>query len=265
MSAADGIIMPKPQVPKTLGILNIIFGVLLILFGSCIIGSQLVAPMFKSVIEKAASQQADIAKTNYEAQLKSLDEAEEAATNDEDKATFQAQRDALVASGPVAPIQPDLSSLDQFKNPTIRTATLLNMGSGIVMNIALIVVGIGLVRLREWGRSFGVILAGVQLVRLVVILVGTLVVVMPVQRAETDKLIAKLEADLKAGNAPPTAASTLQTTKVMLPLTPILTVGGWLVSSIYPILSIWLLSTAGARAACRPTTPEGLDDFPGGQ
>lgn len=263
MSAADGIVLPKPQIPKTLGILNIIFGVLLVLLGSCTIGMTLIAPSLQQYSNQFKAQIKQQAEARRQARLQTLEEEEKAATTEAEKASLKAQRDALAASPvPVAPTA-DLQGFDQFKDPTIRNFTVIQQGTGILWDIALIVAGIGLVRLKEWGRSLGAWLAGIQIVRIVLLTLASLVVVAPVQKKFADKQVEAMEAKVKAGNASPAEASAVQMTRIMSQLAPVFTLAYALFGMIYPAISLWLLNMAGTRAAVLPRKPEGFLDLPG--
>ena len=252
MSVPDGIVVSRSPIPRTLGFLHIIFGTLLILFGACTLGFTLAAPSLGTTFTQITSQQNQAIQARHEARLKSLEDQEKAANDEETKATLKAERDALAASPPIKPIQPDFSALDQFKNPTILYAAIAEKLTGIALNVALIVAGIGLVRTREWGRRLGVQIAAVQLVRLAIFTVVCLAMVIPAQRVETEKMLGRMEDLIKQGTAPPTAASTIQMSRATLPAAPYLAAGYFMLAAVYPIVCLILLQTRGARAACLP-------------
>lgn len=249
MTAPDGTVVPKPQIPKTLGILHLIFGTLLVLGGTCILGFTLAAPAIATQYQQVNEKQVQAIQDGYRAQLKTLEDAEQSATDEETKATLRDERTKLANSPPPKPIQADLSGLDQLGNPTIRNATVVEKLSGLALNIALIVAGVGLIRLRPWGRSLAIQVAAVQLVRIVAMTILYLTLVIPAQRAEAEKILDRLEQQVKAGNAPPTAQTTIQSTRMMLPLAPLWVVGYYPIAAIYPVVCLVLLRTRGARAA----------------
>ena len=85
MANADGPVLPKPGVPKTLGILNIIFGVLLVLLGICMTGMLLMGPALLNVAEQSSKDVQAKIEAQQKASLKALDDQESAAKTEEEK------------------------------------------------------------------------------------------------------------------------------------------------------------------------------------
>lgn len=109
MSSAEGLVIPNQGIPKTLGILNVIFGVILILYGFCVLGSTLVFPTLMQFAEKAAKDVQAKEAARKQAELKSLDDRLASAKTDEEKKSIEAEK-ANVSSLPAAP-QVDISTL----------------------------------------------------------------------------------------------------------------------------------------------------------
>ncbi|WP_435015727.1 hypothetical protein TA3x_003278 [Tundrisphaera sp. TA3] len=263
MSAADGLILPKPQIPKTLGILNIIFGVLLILVGSCLLGFTLIAPMTQQFAEQFHDQAKQQAEAKRQAQLKTLDEQIQAAATEEEKTILRDSQEDLRATPLAVPLKADLSQMEQFKHPTIRTYTFIQGGSGLLWDIALIISGIGLIRLKEWGRSLAFWLSGIQIVRIALLVAASFLFVAPVQKMFVDRQIAALEERIEAKTALPQDPANLQMLKISATTTPITLAAYGLFGVIYPIVSLILLNSAGARAACQPVKPDPFSELPG--
>ena len=119
----------------------------------------------------------------------------------------------------------------------------------------MLVSGIGLIRLTPWGRSLGLWWSGFQIANVVVFLVATIIYVLPVNKAATDKQLAKLEAQAQAEGAGGQAAGVLQMTKTMSAMQTPLAVGQSLPGLIYPIILLILLNNKGARAALPEEAP----------
>jgi hypothetical protein len=260
MSIAEGYVLPKPGIPKTFGILNIIFGVVLMLAGFCLSGFTMVMPMALEMAEKEQKTQQAKADADYKAKLKEIDDRLTAAKTDDEKKTIQVEKDTAVASPPPTP--PDISAITgMYKNPTIMGFTLGFYGSGAIMNLFLLISGIGLVRLKPWGRSMAVGLASIQILRIVGLLAVYLVVVQPVYIVEFNKMMTAFANDPQLKNAPGNVGQSLEMAKAMTSMGGIFAVGGAIVAMIYPILTIILLSTKGAKAACQSAKPTGNPDF----
>jgi hypothetical protein len=67
--------------------------------------------------------------------------------------------------------------------------------------------------------------------------------------------------DPQLKNAPGNVGQSLEMAKAMTSMGGIFAVGGAIVAMIYPILTIILLSTKGAKAACQSAKPTGNPDF----
>jgi hypothetical protein len=261
MANADGYVLPKPGVPKTLGILNIIFGVLLVLYGLCQVGGLLAAPALVQFAEKTVKDVQAQQEAQQKKQLKDLDDRAAAAKTDEEKQAIEKEKANVLAAPP--PPQPvDMSAMTgQLRDPTVMAYSYLQFGTGVLMNILLIVAGIGLIRLTSWGRSLSLWLAGLQIVRLAIIAAVGLVVIQPITAVNTEKMLAKMEADAKVQGGAPGAAASVQAARTMAGMSSLFIVAYLVFGSIYPVVTLILLNSAGARAACQGRKPEGPPDF----
>ena len=260
MANADGYVLPKPGIPKTLGILNVIFGVLLVLVGICTIGSLVAAPAMMQFAEKTVKEAQSKVEAQQKAEDKAFEEREAAAKTDEEKQAIEKERADAKAARPQLN-QMDLSAAtDVLKNPTVMAYTYGGLVTGLILQVVLLISGIGLIRLRPWGRTLALWWAGLQIVQVAILMVANLAVVLPISRASTEKQIEKLEANAKAPGAGPAQASALQMTKAMAPLQVPMAVGTSLGGMIYPVIVLILLNTNGARAACLPRKIENIED-----
>ena len=257
MASADGYVLPKPGIPKTLGILNIIFAVLLILAGLCIGGFTLLVPTIQQLGQKAAEDQKAQVEAQKVADLKILDDRAKTATTDEEKATIAKERDEVDKRVTFTPANP-MTGADLLKNPTVLGFTVTQVVTGLILHILLLVAGIGLVRLTPWGRTLGVWWAGLQIAQLLLLAIINFVVILPISQEFTAASIADLKKQAAAPNAPPTAGMIIQSTEFSAKLQPAIAVGQLLAGVTYPILCLILLRTAGAKAACLRRPAEGF-------
>ena len=119
MANADGSVLPKPGIPKTLGILNVIFGVLLILMGLCGIGSLLVAPAGMKMLDNIKKEVEAKAEAQTKEQLKNLDDQEKAAKTEEEKKAIEQQRATVIAKKANVP-QMDMGEVDKPISAELR-------------------------------------------------------------------------------------------------------------------------------------------------
>jgi len=249
MATADGYVLPKPAIPKTLGILNIIFAVLLILAGLCIGGFTLLLPAIQQLGQKAVDQQKTQAETRKAADLKLLDDRTQAATTDEEKAVIAKERDEVANRAAPATINPTMGTA-VLKDPKVMGFLVSQVVTGLILHITLLVAGIGLVRLTPWGRTLGLWWAGLQIVQLVILGVINFMMILPITQQYTDATIADLKKQAAGPNPPPTAQMTIQTTEMSAKLAPVLAGAQLLAGLTYPVICLILLGTAGAKAAC---------------
>jgi len=261
MANADGPVIPKPGVPKTLGILNVIFGVLLVLLGLCSVGGMLMAPAMVDFAEKTTKNAQAKIEADQNARIKSLDDREAAAKTDEEKKAIEQERASEAATKvQINPV--DMSAATEvLHDPTVMGVSYVNLGTGLILHVMLIVAGVGLIRLTPWGRSLAVTWAGLQIVQLVIMTTASLVLVLPITQANNAKQIAKLEESVKGKGPGSPEAMSLQMTKMMAPLAVPMAVGQAVAGMIYPIVVLVLLNTTGARAACLPKRADDLEGF----
>ena len=267
MANADGYVLPKPAIPQTLGILNVIFGVLMVLYGLCMVGVLAAAGPMMQFAEKTVKDAQSKVEAQQQAQLKAqqkvFDEREKAATTEEEKKAIQQERDAAVANQ--APmVKVDMSAAtDVLKDPTIMGFSYLQMVTGLILSVILLVSGIGLIRLLPWGRSLAVAWAGLQILQVVLLTGISIAYIQPIQAANQEKMLAKLEANAKAPGAAPGMAESVKMSRAMSTsgATTIMAVGSAVVGSIYPVIVLILLSRPAARAALQGPKPDGPPEF----
>ncbi len=250
MANDPGFVIPKPGIPKTLGILNIIFGVLAVLLVGCFLGSTLAAPTLLEFSEQAAKQAQATQEKQQADSLKVLDEREKTETTDEQKAAIAQEREAINARPKVA--MPDMTAITaMMKNPTMMGYNIAYLGTALLLCLLLLVSGIALVRLARSGRPMANAWAVLQIAHVVLFTAISLLYVQPAMKPATEKMIADLEAQAKGGNAPPQVVQQIQMAKAMQgsSTTMILTVMLVLAVSVYPVICLILLNTPGAKAA----------------
>jgi hypothetical protein len=263
MANAEGYVLPKPGIPKTLGILNVIFGVLLVLYGFCTLGTLVAAPALVGFAEKTVKDVQTKVEAKQKADLKAFEDREKAATTEEEKKAIQQEREAFVANSPPV-VQMDMSAAtDALKDPVVMGYSYINLGTGVILSLLLLISGIGLIRLAPWGRTTAIAWAGLQILQLVVLTTASILYIQPVQLQNQQKMLAKMEADVKAGKAAPGVAESLKMSQAMASngVTTVIALGTAVVGSIYPVVVLLLLNTAGARAALLGPKPDGRAEF----
>jgi hypothetical protein len=263
MANAEGYVLPKPGIPKTLGILNVIFGVLLTLGGFCMLVYMAVLPAIVGFAEKSVKDVQTKVEAKQKADLKSFEDREKAATTEEEKKAIQQEREAFVANSPPTIAMDMSAATDALKDPVVMGYTYVNFGTGAILSVILLISGIGLIRLAPWGRSTAIVWAGLQILQLVVLAAANILYVQPIQQQNAEKILAKVEAEAKAGKAAPGLAESVKLSRAMSSngVTTLMSLGFAVVGSIYPVIVLILLSTPGAKAALLGPKPDGGPGF----
>jgi hypothetical protein len=243
-------VVPNPQVPRTFGILNIIFSILLLLFGAYTVAMLVIGPRIQNAVIIQMKEQQASQKAVREAKVADLKKKEEAAKTKEDKETIADEREALEKN-----VEPDISAImgdamGMAQNPRIVAYTYVESIAGILLNVLMLISGIALLRMSDWGRRLALGVAWLKILRWVAIMIFTLVVIVPITAETSRKMFQEIDKQAKAksgGGTPVPMALFAQFTAV---LTAVTTVASALFASIYPAVSLWFLTRPATRAAC---------------
>jgi hypothetical protein len=243
---------PATTIPRTLGILNIVFGVLLLF---CALWSGASMAMQSAMIPAMARQQQQMQKTieaERKAELDKLRDLEKASKNAQEKAELQRQQKILLSQP--TPQLPDFSKLST--NPRTRVFALVDATTGLLLNILMIISGIGLLAWKEWARLTALGVAAVKLLRLVGLYTFFAVAVVPTisqQFRELFEEVAKTAPPDPNAPGPEQFAAMATAISVAMVGYAIFMI---LFGSIYPIVVLALLTRRRVKAAC--TSARGL-------
>src|SRR5271166_1282338 len=173
-----GYVLPTPQRAKLVGTLNIVFASLLlvyILFQIAILFfTPAIMQMLGDVIKQAQAKTEQARKDNLE-KLKQLAALAKTA---EEKAEIEQQRSALEKTPPVT--MPDMSKVtDMMKTPAYQAYIWSDMISGLLLNVAMLISGIGLLQLKESGRRMALWTFGLKIFRLCALALLMIIIVIP--------------------------------------------------------------------------------------
>ncbi len=242
---------PPTTAHKTIGTLNIVFAGLLLLCGLCSgvqMGSQLVlAPFMQNVQQQVAVQ----AEKERQKKIETLEKQEAAAKTDQEREKIQEKRKALDDQ----PDPPEFADMFSWANDArIMGYAGVDILSSLVLNVLMLIAGIGLLSSREWARKMGLWVAGIKVLRLVVLYSFAIVVVVPVYAQKMGEMFEKMEkmqAQMQPGRAappmPPVAAQIATGYAIAMTGGAVLMIIG---GSVYPIISLWVLRRQNVKAAC---------------
>jgi hypothetical protein len=246
---------PNPSPAKTFGILNIVFGILLLLCVSCS-GMSLLVSTQAGMGQMMQAQQAQMnqqLKADRQREVQALEQQEQKAPTPEEKARLQAQRKALEAQPDVK--VPDFQKMYGLDDAQVRSYLLTDTLSAFVLDLAMIISGIGLVSLREWGRRAALWVAGLKVLRLVSLYSFYIVVIIPVMSKRMEQFFDEMAKAGQQGGAPPGAPGGAAFASFMGGMMTVFAVAMIVLGSIYPVIVLLVLSRPAVKAACAPATP----------
>jgi hypothetical protein len=245
-------VLVNTSTPKTVGVLNIVFGALLILCGLCSMASMLQQAAMGPMMEGIQEQQQETMRQVHQAQLDELDAQIAAAESDEERAELQAQRDMLAQRDP-AGMMPNMGELYSVNaNPLVIGYSIADGVSGLLLNGMLIASGIGLLNLRSWSRTLALWTLGLKIARLVLVYGFMAIVVGPYMAEAQGKAFDQMLSSMPAGGGggpPPQGIGDAMTIGYGIMYTG-LAIAMIVFGSIYPAIALWLLSRPGVKAAC---------------
>jgi hypothetical protein len=260
VKAQDGKwVVPNPQIPRSFGLMNIIFGALTLLISVGYGVWFLYMPAFSRQMQAGIEQQEAQVQAENTKRIDELKKQEAAAKTKEEKEELKDERESLEQhKPPTITGMGDMMGMNVMKDPRVAAYYYGEVLVAIVLNVLMIVSGAGLLALTEWGRRLGVLVAQLKILRWIVMTVLTMVLVLPITMEITRKALKTAEAQIAAqggGRGMP------------IPLTEFARIGtivgavgvilSAIVASIYPALMWWYLSRPASRVACmNRTEPE---------
>ncbi len=241
---------PRTGIPKTIGVLNILFGTLLLLCAFCFgIGLAMQTAMGPKM-DGNNMQFQQMQEAERRRQLDELERREQAAANEEEKDKIRAELKA-VKELPIVKM-PDMSKF--LQEPSFQAYGIADVGTGMFLNVLMIAAGIGLVSYRQWGRRLALWVAAMKIIRLIALTAVFVLIVVPnLTRAMTDmfheifKEMAKMPQQGQPIPGPAELAKMGSGFSVMYAASSI---GMLVLGIIYPIVVLILLSQRRVRAAC---------------
>jgi hypothetical protein len=251
---------PQTGLPRTVGVLNIVFGLLLLLWaaGSLYYLGPFLAENTPLQIDPELTQ--DVVNTMRRDLLEQLRGREQATRDGAEKARLEAAIRELQS------VRTDLAGRVDFGTinrqlPWVSRYLWANVVSGPVLNVAMVISGVGLVALKRWGRVLAVVVAALKVVRLVVLCAILSVFVVPGvsgtlgQFAATDFGTVFLRQATAQGNPmlPAQTAASIKPDEFVRAVAAtgyLYAVMGLALGAAYPLIVLIVLSRPGAVAAC---------------
>jgi hypothetical protein len=249
-------VVPNPQIPRSFGLMNIVFGILLLLLA---VGYGLMyayAPVINELFSRPMRQIQEKQNADRAAKIAELKAQESAAKTEEEKKTLAAERAAVEATvvPNLTPFE-ELQKMNAYNEPRLAVYYILDVSAAVILNVLMIVAGAGLMRLKEWARRLAIRVAQLKILRWTAMVIGSMLVIMPMMMEKLDKAMVAVEAQVKSGGAAlPFSLSTLLRWALFAGV--VFMIFGAIVASVYPAMMWWNLTRPAARAACLKKKPE---------
>jgi hypothetical protein len=246
-------VVPNPQIPRSFGLMNIIFGSLLLLVGAGTAVWYFLAPTLTRQIQSELKKGEETRKAQHDAKLAELKRREAAAKTEEEKQEVQDELTLLEKDlEPDIPNMDDLFGMNMLTDIRIVSYTVGELATGILLNVLMIISGAGLMAMAEWARRLAIWVAGLKILRWVAMSVVTMVLILPITLEKTQRMFQQqvvVQSKTQTGGKPVLIA-TAQMTRMMAIASAVFIIFEAVVASVYPALSLWFLTRPPTRAAC---------------
>jgi hypothetical protein len=187
------------------------------------------------------------------ARIEELQDREKRAQTDKEKADIQAEIKAIQAE-PV-PKLPDISKLS--KDPNFQVYSLADALTGLISNVLLLIAGIGLVSLKDWGRVLGIWVLLIKIVLLVAMSIAFIVLIVPILAQVFGDFFEEMA---KAGPQQRGAKPPVQEIAAIYgTMLTVMAAGIMIIGVIIWAIMLFFVSRPGVKAACA-TPPPMLDN-----
>ena len=174
-------VVPNPQVPRSFGLMNIIFGSLLLLLALGHGFWYLYTPTFTRQMQERLNKAEADAKAERDERIANLKKLEAEAKTKEEKAVLKDELDSIEKKTSVS-VMPfsNLSSMNVMSDKRIAAYYAVEVSAAVILNVLMIVSGAGLLGLAEWARRMAIVVAQLKILRWIAMTVTLMVLVLPV-------------------------------------------------------------------------------------
>lgn len=232
-------VVADPHTARTLGVLNIVYALGLMCGGLCVNLIFMSPTLFSYVAVKVGEDQA-AREAKRQATIEKLVEQEKSAADEDAKKEFREAREEMESSPDFNPFKGSFLTDARFRDPRIMGYFVFDMLSGILLNLLMLISGIGIYGLKRWGRYLGFFVAFSKILRLALLAVLSTLVIAPVM----SEFVTAIETALPEKGIPSVASQ----------VAGMMVASSWIVmllGSIYPLITILCLKRASVRESFR--------------
>lgn len=245
----DDYVEPKVSTVRTFGILNIVFSLMIGCLSLYALGMAVMMPYIVAGMEKANDDMQKQQQERQDKRIAELDKLIADAETDAEKESLLAEKDLVASTEPVE--MPNM--LAAMNDPKMIAYSITDGSTGLLLNALLLCSGIGLLSQKEWARKLALWVAGLKIIRQIILQTVNIIVIVPIQVEMAKQMFDQMQPN--GAGAPPFNMASFQ--GVMYASMAVLTL---VVSCIYPALTLWFLSRPGVKVVCAPGFEESAED-----
>ncbi|MBY0397982.1 MAG: hypothetical protein K2X91_16150, partial [Thermoleophilia bacterium] len=249
--APTRMVPPNFRTPRLLGIVNFLISSQILVCGLGMASYLAVLPLVAEVTQSIVDEAGRAEDKKKEAALAGLDAEIKAAKTDVEKAVLAERRKAVESRPRMMMPTMDFSAMGLTDRRVIAWSWA-EVISGIVVNVLMLVSGVGLMSWKKWAWTMGVWTGWLKILRLLVLYGIFIAVVSPVMSQGMAKMATDMIAQQQAalgggGGAPPPTQMLTQIYSVMNAAIGVMMIVG---GAIYPAILLWLLHRPPVKSAC---------------
>ena len=245
-----GFTPPNFRVPRLLGIFNVLFSVQILICGLCLGGYTLTLPAISRGLGQLQKQVEKKAESDRKAQLDEVVEREKTAKTEQEKVEAAARR-MEIENRPKAtlPGTVDFTKMG-IGDPQFINWTWVELLSGIVLNLMMLISGIGLLHWKPWARSLGIWTALLKIARLVLVYGFFVLTIVPPLARRMGAAVSEMMANQPGMRPPGGGSPDAFFARIYTVYYSALGLGMILFGVVYPLILLWLLTRPSVKSAC---------------
>ncbi|WP_169976115.1 hypothetical protein [Tautonia rosea] len=240
-------IRPRPKPLRVIGTLNLLFGAVLVAVAWSMLGGMAFSGMTAEPYEGLKRALMLQAEREHQQKIATLEKREAAATSEDARRVFREERERRAALGPKLPPGSELVMMGS-QMQSFGTWSVVNSATSLGINLLMIVAGAGLLQRVEWARRLSLWVAGIKLVRLLLLQTVFVVFVVPSFSRRLGEAVQETIA-VQGGGLP---AGMPSMTQIYAVTYTVMGVGMLILGAIYPIVMLVMLNRPGVKAASMP-------------
>ncbi|WP_152051694.1 hypothetical protein [Tautonia marina] len=240
-------IRPRPKPLTVIGLLNLLFGAVLVAVAWSMLGGMAFNRMTVEPYEGLKRALMLQAEREHREVMATLAEREAAAQSEDARQVFHNERERRASLGPKLPPGSELMMMGS-QMQSFGTWSVVSSASSLGINVLMIVAGAGLLQRVEWGRRLSLWVAGIKLARLLILQTVFVVFVVPSFARQLGKAVE--ETMTIQGRGMPAGMPNM--TQLYAGIYTVMGIGMLILGAIYPIVMLVLLNRPGVKAASLP-------------